>query len=675
VSWINTGLPFLAAAFDTARSLDLAVVLGTIYFLGPYNLLLYGVNDLFDYASDVRNPRKQSLEGGLVAPSHARLLWAAVLATNLPFLAVVAWLGGPVAAVALAVTVGVALVYSAPPIRTKERPFLDSTTSAMHFVLPAVCGFLVAGRAWDQLPWPVLGGFVAWGIASHAIGAIQDIAYDRAAGIGSIATVLGGRATARVSLAGYSVAVIVTGSVAAPFGPICALALAAYVLLPLMVLARDDEGQARRAWRSFMQLNIPVGFVISQALLRAWGVTAYGPWDLAIGAALCTSGWTLANIALIRVATRRRACPVAGETLPSLTVVVPCRDEAARLPASLAALADQRYPGDLRVLVVDDGSSDGSPAIAAALLSPLGARARVLPAPPKPDTWSGKGWAVAAGVAATDTELVLALDADTVLAPDAAAALVRELQATGADLVSGVTRYAMDTPGELAAMPGYPLLLFGFVPAWLGAWTGGRPAGIAFAYGPLQLVRRAAYLATGGHAAVPESHREDVDLARTFVAAGRRVHTTHAADLGATRHYAGAGAVVRSWSRILPGYAGGSVAVALGVPVGMLVAYALPVLLPVVAIVAAQDRLAASLVPLAVLGAARLTLALTQRQPLVTIVLHPVTVLVTVAAQLAAVGALVTGRPSDWRGRTMPDPPGHPRAIQTAAPAAHGADE
>ncbi len=661
VSWINTGLPFLAAAFEVARGLDLAVILGTIYFLGPYNLLLYGVNDLFDYESDIRNPRKQSLEGSLVAPGHGRTLWLSILVTNIPFLVVLGVLGGPVAVIALAITVAVALAYSAPPLRTKERPFLDSTTSALHFVLPAVCGFLVTGRALDALPWLTLGAFMAWGFASHALGAIQDIEYDRAAGIGSIATALGGRATARVSLTGYAIAVIAAATIEQPWGAIAALTLASYLLLPLMILFRDDEPQTRRAWRSFMQLNIPAGFILSHELLRSWNITKLEPWEIAIAVPLAMAGWTLLNTLLIRATSRRRAAGPSGASapaaLPSLTIVVPCRNEAARLPATLASLAAQAYDGDLRVLVVDDGSTDGSVAVAIGGLAPLGDRARVVLASPKPVGWSGKGWAVASGVRAATTELVLALDADTTLEPGGASALVGELLATDADLVSGVTRYAMPTLGEQVAMPGYPMLLFGFVPAWLPALAGGRPASLAFSYGPLELVRRAAYLETGGHAASPDSHREDVDLARTFAAAGRRVRTVHAADLGATRHYATAGEVLSSWSRILPGYTGGSVAVALTMLLVEAAAWLVPLVLPFLALAVAPDRLATSLVPLAVLAAARLALAVTQRQPLLTVLLHPVTAVVTLIAQVAALGALVAGRTPDWRGRSMPDLP------------------
>jgi 4-hydroxybenzoate polyprenyltransferase/cellulose synthase/poly-beta-1,6-N-acetylglucosamine synthase-like glycosyltransferase len=656
VSWINTGLPYLAAAFDQVRGLDAAVVLGTLYFLIPYNILLYGVNDLFDYESDIRNPRKQSLEGGLVAPAHRRTLWLWVLVTNVPFLLALGWLGGPVAAVALLLTVAVALAYSAPPLRTKERPFLDSTTSALHFVLPAICGYLVTGRPLDELPWPVLAGFMTWGIASHAIGAIQDIEYDRAAGIGSIATALGGRATAWVSLAGYAFTTVMAFTLPLPWSVISSLALAAYLLLPVMVLLRSDETQARRAWRSFMQLNIPVGFVLANELMHSWGLSTLQPWEIVIGATTVAAGWMLVNVLLTRAATRRRFRGSTVDALPPLTVVVPCRNEARRLPAVLASLVTQRYPGELHVCVVDDGSTDATATVAAAGLEALKERGTVLAAPSAPDGWSGKGWAVACGVQAARTDLVLALDADTELAPDAAEVLVREIQASGADLVSGVTRYAMPTLGERTAMPGYPMLLFGFLPVWASALRGGRPPALAFAYGPLALVRRDAYLATGGHAAIPGTHREDVDLARTLARGHRRIATIHAADIGATRHYASASEIARSWSRILPGYAGWSVAVVLLLIAGELLAWVMPLALPLLALGLDPDHVPATLVPLAMLAAARTALAITQRQPLVTILLHPLTAAVTIGAHVAALGAIVAGRTPAWRGRSMPDP-------------------
>ena len=195
-TWINTGVPCLFGYYEAAREVDATLVLATLYFLVPYNLLVYGVNDVYDYESDLRNPRKASLEGANVPPDRRRTTLLAVLATNLPPLLLLAVVGSRAAAGALALAAIAAVAYSAPPLRTKERPVLDSLTSSLHFVLPAVCGLLLGGAAQDDLPWTVLVAFLLWGMASHALGAIQDVAYDRAAGIGSIATVFGARPTA-----------------------------------------------------------------------------------------------------------------------------------------------------------------------------------------------------------------------------------------------------------------------------------------------------------------------------------------------------------------------------------------------------------------------------------------------------------------------------------------------
>lgn len=63
ISWINTAFPFAAAYLLSTREIDLTFVIGTLYFLVPYNLAMYGINDVFDYASDLANPRKGGIEG------------------------------------------------------------------------------------------------------------------------------------------------------------------------------------------------------------------------------------------------------------------------------------------------------------------------------------------------------------------------------------------------------------------------------------------------------------------------------------------------------------------------------------------------------------------------------------------------------------------------------------
>ena len=90
-----------------------------MYFLLPYNLLVYGVNDIYDYESDLKNPRKGSLEGSIVAPQARGALWGAIIATNIVSLV---WLGsliGQNGKIVLALTVILAVTYSLKGLRFK----------------------------------------------------------------------------------------------------------------------------------------------------------------------------------------------------------------------------------------------------------------------------------------------------------------------------------------------------------------------------------------------------------------------------------------------------------------------------------------------------------------------------------------------------------------------------
>jgi len=276
LSWVNTAFPFAAAYLLVTREVDATFVIGTLYFLIPYNLAMYGINDVFDYESDLRNPRKGGVEGALLDPKvHRITLWAALI-TNIPFLVYLVLVGTPLSWLVLAVSVFAVIAYSAPKLRFKERPFLDSITSATHFVSPAVYGVVlaagVAAPLWFRPSlWCLLAAFFLWGMASHAFGAVQDIVADRDADISSIATVIGAKSTVRFSLFAYLAAGILLLFTLWP-GPLAAILLIPYAIMvaPFWNLADADAERANRGWRKFLALNFITGFLVTLLLIWFW---------------------------------------------------------------------------------------------------------------------------------------------------------------------------------------------------------------------------------------------------------------------------------------------------------------------------------------------------------------------------------------------------------------------
>ncbi|MFE5410527.1 prenyltransferase [Microbacterium sp. NPDC056569] len=269
VSWINTAYPFAAAYLMTTRQVDLTLVVGTLFFLVPYNLAMYGINDVFDYESDLRNPRKGGAHGAVLdRRMHRVTLWASGLLC-LPFVAYLAVIGSPLSWVVLAASLFFVVFYSAPPLRLKERPFLDSVTSSIHFFSPAVYGLVLAGATWTLPLVALIGAFALWGVASHAFGAVQDVVADREAGIASIATARGARWTVRFALACYAAAGVAMLATTWP-GPIAAVLVLPYLVTvwPYRSIADADAAAATTGWRRFLWLNQFSGFAVT--LLLIW---------------------------------------------------------------------------------------------------------------------------------------------------------------------------------------------------------------------------------------------------------------------------------------------------------------------------------------------------------------------------------------------------------------------
>ncbi len=165
--------------------------------------------------------------------------------------------------------------YSAPPLRLKERPVLDSLTSSTHFVAPALYGVALAGGAWTSEVLAVLVAFFCWGAASHAFGAVQDVEAKLDKGRGSVATVLGARRTTRLALAVYALAAVVLLVGAGWPGRLAALVPVLHLVnvWPHRDVTDATCETANAGWRRFLWLNQVCGFIVTLvviAVLAGW---------------------------------------------------------------------------------------------------------------------------------------------------------------------------------------------------------------------------------------------------------------------------------------------------------------------------------------------------------------------------------------------------------------------
>lgn len=278
ISWPNTSYPFAVGFLIASGALEgatlsgsqLAVlIVGTLYFIGPYNLLMYGVNDVYDYESDIRNPRKGGVEGMKESRAFHPTILKAVVITNAPFLLYLLMASNWQARAVLVLVVFAALAYSIKGLRFKEIPFLDSITSSFHFVSPLLFALALVGFPHAAFAWVV--AFFLWGMASHAFGAVQDIIPDREGGLRSIATQLGAKTTVWFSLLTYGAATVLVLFQGFPYA-LLAVAGLAYIVncLPYSTITDKESGRTNNGWKRFLWLNYASGALVTLIVILSF---------------------------------------------------------------------------------------------------------------------------------------------------------------------------------------------------------------------------------------------------------------------------------------------------------------------------------------------------------------------------------------------------------------------
>jgi chlorobactene glucosyltransferase len=290
---------------------------------------------------------------------------------------------------------------------------------------------------------------------------------------------------------------------------------------------------------------------------------------------LAIMAWLIARAVKQRGCLRRleRAPPPTGDNALPVTVIIPARDEEANIAHCLESLLTQDYPQNcVSVLVVNDHSVDSTAAIVRGL-SERHPRITLIDSPPLPPRWVGKSHAcwIGARAAAPATQWLCFIDADVTVASGALSGAVQTVLAQRLDLLSLMPRQELRSFAERLILP-CGLILLSFLQDLRRSQA--RSGNDVAATGQFMLVRRDAYEAVGGHAAVCTAICEDLEFARRLKQSGRLVLLMGGDDLLSTRMYTG-------WRTLWPGLAknlvdtlGGPVATLVVAPVAVILAWA-----------------------------------------------------------------------------------------------------
>ncbi|MFE0203478.1 glycosyltransferase [Streptomyces sp. NPDC058985] len=342
---------------------------------------------------------------------------------------------------------------------------------------------------------------------------------------------------------------------------------------------------------------------------------------------------------------------------PSVCVVVPARDEAAVLPASLPSLLAQDYPGRAEVFLIDDGSTDGTGELACELARRHEGLPLTVASPGEPPAgWTGKLWAVRHGIALArgrEPEYLLLTDADIAHAPDSLRALVAAAGTGGFDVVSQMARLRVASGWERLVVPAF---VYFFAQLYPFRWIG-REGRTAAAAGGCVLLRTGA----AERARIPDAIRhaviDDVALARAVKGSGGRVWLGLAERVDSVRPYPQLRDLWRMVSRSAYAQLRHNPLVLASTVAGLALVYLVPPLAVVVG--AAGGGTAAALLG----GAAWLVMAGTYapmvrhyRQPLWLAPLLPFTAFLYLLMTVDSAVQHYRGRGAAWKGRTYARP-------------------
>ncbi len=237
--------------YDTTTTI-LLIVFG-VFFSLPANVFIYGVNDIYDYQTDIYNEKKVKYESVLEPEKHKSLWWimGVLLIPFVPFFFMV----NVYAKLALTVFLFTGLFYSAAPIRAKSKPPLDVLFSAIIYVSPALVGFFITGNT--NIQWLAVIGGLIWAFGMQTYSAIPDIEADEKAGVHTLATMLGEKKALWFCLLAY----LISASIGFYFVGVIAISFG-LIYVAIVLLSINNKSKLFKYYTYFPLINVASGAVL-----------------------------------------------------------------------------------------------------------------------------------------------------------------------------------------------------------------------------------------------------------------------------------------------------------------------------------------------------------------------------------------------------------------------------
>ncbi len=219
--------------------------------------------------------------------------------------------------------------------------------------------------------------------------------------------------------------------------------------------------------------------------------------------------------------------------LPGVSILIPARNEAENIEKCVRSLLAQKYH-DYEVIVLDDDSDDGTHEVLKRL-EKSDERLKIIKGKPLPEGWTGKNWACMQLFEASSKEIIVFVDADTYFDPDMIDNAVRAFKASNLDFMTVLLRWEIASFGEKITVPVVYWSFFSFFPLIIFHLF--KFPALAIAFGQFIMLKRDAYIKTGGHEAVKDNTLDDIALAKKVIKVGLNWGVFEAVDFGTCRLY------------------------------------------------------------------------------------------------------------------------------------------